>query len=291
MSDVTEREMQAGGLPWSEPISLSVSVMLEGWTDSGAPGLGPMGNPLREGVLDLQARSWAEYGPNRGAEHILRVFKRHGVSAVFYVSGIVAERCAGLVTTIAEAGHAVAAHGWAQDLLPAYRSEAEERDDLARSRRVLEEAAGTPPLGYMSPRCTPSVNTAGLLSELGFLWTADVFDRDLPGRLMPGSRLIGVPFTTVVNDMPMTVRYGDNPEAYTAALERIIGNWSRSGLGPACLDLTIHSHVFGRPPGIIELDAALALARAARDVRLTNHLELARCCGAWLASAREGTDA
>jgi len=57
------------------------------------------------------------------------------------------------------------------------------------------------------------------------------------------------------------------------------------------LDLTIHSHVFGRPPGTIELDAALALARAARDVRLTNHLELARWCGAWLACAREGTDA
>jgi hypothetical protein len=74
MSDVTEREMQAGGLPWPEPISLSVSVMLEGWTDSGAPGPGPMGNPLREGVLDLQARSWAEYGPNRGAEDILRVY-------------------------------------------------------------------------------------------------------------------------------------------------------------------------------------------------------------------------
>jgi hypothetical protein len=104
MSDVTERETQAGGLPWSEPISLSVSVMLEGWTDGGAPGLGRMGNPLREGVLDLQARSWAEYGPNRGAEHILRVFKRHGVSAVFYVSGIVAESCVALVTTIAEAG-------------------------------------------------------------------------------------------------------------------------------------------------------------------------------------------
>jgi peptidoglycan/xylan/chitin deacetylase (PgdA/CDA1 family) len=108
------------------------------------------------------------------------------VSAVFYVGGIVAKRCASLVTTIAEAGHAVAAHGGAQDLLPAYRSEAEERDDLARSCRVREEAAGTPPLGYMSRRCTPSVNTAGLLSELGFLWTADVFDRDLPGQLMPG---------------------------------------------------------------------------------------------------------
>jgi len=39
------------------------------------------------------------------------------------------------------------------------------------------------------------------------------------------------------------------------------------------------------------LSHRLALARAARDVRLTNHLELARCCGAWLASAREGADA
>jgi hypothetical protein len=38
-------------------------------------------------------------------------------------------------------------------------------------------------------------------------------------------------------------------------------------------------------------DAALALARAARDVPLTNHLEPARCCGAWLASAGEGADA
>jgi hypothetical protein len=203
------------------------------------------------------------------------------VSVVFYVSGIVAKRCASLVTTIAEAGHAVAAHGGAQDLLPAYRSEAEERDDLARSCRVREEAAGTPPLGYMSRRYEPALHAKRQHGRPP-VRTRVPLDR---GRVRPGSagpadagsRLIGVSFTTVVNDMPMTVRCGGNPEAYTAALERITANWSRSGLGPACLDLTIHSCVFGRPPGITELDAALA--RAARGVRLTNHLELARCRG------------
>ena len=28
------------------PLAISVSVMLEGWTDDSAPGIGPMGNPL-----------------------------------------------------------------------------------------------------------------------------------------------------------------------------------------------------------------------------------------------------
>src|SRR5437763_1967968 len=55
------------GWPAGKSLALSVSVMLEGWSDDSAPGLGPMGNPLRAGVLDLQARSWAEYWPKAGA--------------------------------------------------------------------------------------------------------------------------------------------------------------------------------------------------------------------------------
>ncbi|MDB5631496.1 MAG: polysaccharide deacetylase, partial [Tardiphaga sp.] len=42
------------GWPGDRKIALSVSVMLEGWTDDSAPGIGPMGNPLKAGVLDLQ---------------------------------------------------------------------------------------------------------------------------------------------------------------------------------------------------------------------------------------------
>ena len=75
-----------------KPLALSVSVMLEGWTDDSAPGIGPMGNPLKAGVLDLQARSWAEYGPKVGAWRLLDILQRLEVRSVFYVSGILAER-------------------------------------------------------------------------------------------------------------------------------------------------------------------------------------------------------
>src|ERR1700741_4752318 len=101
-------------------VALSVSVMLEGWTDDSAPGIGPMGNPLRPGVLDLQARSWAEYGPKVGAWRILDVLQKFEPRAVFYVSGILAERYPDLLRAIAKAGHVVAGHGWGQNIVPAY---------------------------------------------------------------------------------------------------------------------------------------------------------------------------
>ena len=98
--------------PKGRPLGVSVSVMLEGWTDDAAPGIGPMGNPLRAGVFDTQAKSWAEYGARTGAWRLLDVLEDTGTKAVFYVSGVLAERHPDLMRSIAQAGHPIAAHAW-----------------------------------------------------------------------------------------------------------------------------------------------------------------------------------
>src|ERR1044072_9122891 len=108
------------GWPAETPLAVAGSGKLEGWTDDSAPGIGPMGNPLKAGVLDLQARSWAEYGPKLRAWRPLDILARLDVRSVFYVSGILAERYPDLMKTIAGAGHAVAAHGWGQNVIPSY---------------------------------------------------------------------------------------------------------------------------------------------------------------------------
>ncbi len=140
---------------WPKPLAISVSVMLEGWTDDAAPGIGPMGNPLKAGVLDLQARSWAEYGPKVGAWRLLEILERLKVRSVFYVTGILAERYPDLMRAIAAAGHEIAAHGWSQHIIPSYQSAEEEAHDLGRCTAILEKAAGQRPMGWLSPRCTP----------------------------------------------------------------------------------------------------------------------------------------
>lgn len=265
--------------PHGRTIAVSVSVMLEGWSDGAAPGIGPMGNPLKPGVLDLQARSWADYGPNVGAWRLLDILAGAGVSAVFYTSGIVAERHPRLLQAIVEAGHTVAGHGWAQEIVPATQTRADEEVDLLRCIATLEAAGGQRLRGWLSPRCTPSADTAELLAAAGFAWQADYFDEDLPRRLDTASgSLVAVPFTMEVNDMPLSVRYGNEPAAFTSTFERIVTEWPAPDARPYCLDITVHAHVFGRPFGAIEFEKTLAVARKHEPrVWLTDHASLAAC--------------
>lgn len=265
------------GWPAGRPLAVSVSVMLEGWTDDAAPGIGPMGNPLKAGVLDLQARSWAEYGPKEGAWRLLDILDKQKLRAVFYVSGIVAERYSAVVSAVTAAGHVVAAHGWSQHVVPAYQTAEQEAHDLRRCVEAIRRAGGSPPLGWLSPRCTPSARTSELLARVGFHWHADFFDSDLPYRYKTASGPItAVPFTMEVNDMPIYVRYGSEPEAFTRILERIVANWPRLGRPAGCLDVTVHAHVFGRPFGAVEFMDSLELVRRFADwAWLTDHRALA----------------
>jgi peptidoglycan/xylan/chitin deacetylase (PgdA/CDA1 family) len=259
--------------PAGRSLAVSVSVMLEGWNDGAAPGVGPMGNVLKAGTLDLQGRSWADYGPNAGTWRLLDVLEAADVRAVFYISGILAGRYEPLMKAIVSAGHVIAAHGWGQDTIPATQDVATEKADLDRCLAALEAASGQRPRGWISPRCTPSANTATLLAAAGVPWHSDYFDHDLPRVITtPSGSLTAVPFTMEVNDMPMSVRYGNEPEAYTRVLGRILDNWSQLALRPACLDITVHAHVFGRPFGAIEFGKSLALVQEhANHAFLTDH--------------------
>ncbi len=276
------------GWPADRPLAISVSVMLEGWTDDSAPGIGPMGNPLKAGVLDLQARSWAEYGPKVGAWRILDILDRLNTRAVFYVSGIIAERYPDLLRAITQAKHVVAAHGWGQNIIPAYQTLQEEERDLVRCMSAIEQSTGSRPLGWLSPRCTPSPQTSELLARAGFDWHADFFDSDLPYlHSTAAGSITAVPFTMEVNDMPLYVRYGSEPQAFTRIFERIVTNWPRLNRPAACLDITVHAHVFGRPFGAIEFMNSLEIARRHSDwARLTDHRALADLFGPSAQSAR-----
>ena len=265
------------GWPADRPLAVSLSVMLEGWAEGSAPGVGPMGNVLRPGLVDLQARSWAEYAAKVGAWRILDLIDQAGLRATFYTSGVVAERYPDLVRAIAARGHAVAAHGWSQGTLPVSLTPEQEAADIAACRDVLAAAAGTAPLGWLSPRCTPSADTSRLLAGAGFAWHADMFDQDLPSWIeTPAGRILGMPFTMEVNDMPLYVRYGNEPAAFARTLGAILDGWPRLGSPAACLDITVHAHVFGRPYGALALLDALEAARRAPCCRLTSHAELAR---------------
>lgn len=263
------------GWPNGRPIAISVSVMLEGWTDDAAPGIGPMGNPLRAGVYDTQAKSWSEYGAKTGAWRLLDVLADTKTQAVFYVSGILAERNHDLMKAIVQQGHVVAAHSWSQHIIPAYQSREEELADLKRCIDVLHRTSGMRPKGWISPRATPSLNTPSLLAGEGMTWLADAFDRDLPYIVDTAKGpIVAIPFTMEVNDFPLCIRYGNEPDMFVRVLKSMLDGWSDIRSPAACLDLTVHAHVFGRPAGAIAFKAAIKLAQQSGHAWMTQHAHL-----------------
>jgi len=267
------------GFAWPGGARLAVlfNVMFEGWSEGQAPGIGPMGNPIQKlGVLDSQAISWARYAGTTGIWRLLEILDRHGARATVFASGVVAERYPEALKAAAGAGHEIAAHSYAQEIVPAYLDEAQERDNVAKSVAAIQRAAGVRPRGWVSPRGTPGVHTMRLLAEQGFQWTKDCFDSDLPYVTDAAGRpFVAIPLMMEVNDMPVIVRYGNGHRVYFEVFREIFERLYRDEPAPTFLDVTVHAHVFGRPLGGKIFDEVIRFCRGFPGLWHPTHSEVA----------------
>ena len=234
--------------PGGKRVAVLFNTCLEAWSDGKAPGISPMGNPLPAGVLDNMAISWASYGYKKGIYRLLDAFAKHGIRSSVMINGVIAERAPEAVRAVAAAGHEILSHSYAMDVIPVLLDEAAERANIKRCVALLEGASGAKVRGWLSPRGTPSANTARLLAEAGFLWYGDVFDDDLPYiQTISGQRIVAIPLGTDVNDMPF-MKYGAPPRQM---LDSFIQNLEvAQDHGQTCvIDVTNHAHIFGRPRG------------------------------------------
>jgi polysaccharide deacetylase family protein (PEP-CTERM system associated) len=108
---------------------------------------------------------------------LLELFNRAGVRSTFFVLGWVAERFPALVRQIASAGHEVASHGYHHQLVYLLTPE-QFRDDVRSAKRAIENATGTPVLGFRAPSysvTTSSLWALDVLVEEGYVYDASIF--------------------------------------------------------------------------------------------------------------------
>lgn len=238
-----------------------INVMYEQWAPDAQPQLGPMGNPLPAGTVDHQALSWAAYGRRTGVWNALGLLSELDVKATFYASGIISESAPASLRAITDGGHELAAQSWSQDRLPARLDRAAETDEIKRCTDALEAVSGQRPRGWISPRCTPSANTAELLAETGYEWFGDVFDADLPYEIdTAAGPIVALPFGMEINDLPLSVRYGQPMREMVDCFEDAVAAARRIPVA-GLIDVTIHAHVGARPIGLRALESIVTSAR------------------------------
>lgn len=271
-----EHDRTPHGWPAGKTLAVFLDVMLEGWPPDSPPH-NSTSNPVKPGFIDTRGLSWAEYGPKTGAPRLAKIFAAAGVHGTFFTSGVIAERYPDLVARIAQDGHSVQCHGWTQNLPNLYLDEAQEKDTIARSREILTRVTGNRPDGWLSPRVTASVRTPALLAAAGFRWHNDANDADMPYRKStPAGEIIALPFGNEINDQRLHLGLGTPVETYSATVARMLTRWYARHPEPACLDITVHAHVFGRPSGAMEFERAIELVQRADFAWITTQDAVAK---------------
>lgn len=262
--------------PGGHKLAVIFNIAYEAWSDGQAPGIGPMGNVLKPGFFDTNAHSWASFGLVRGIHRLLAIAEKHGVKTSVMVNGVICERDPATVKRIAELGHEIVNHSWGMDVIPVYFDEAGEVANLRRNHDLLTQIAGVAPTGWISPRGTGSPISSRLLAEAGYLHHGDVNDDDRPYVMdFDGRRIVGIPLTMDVNDLPTCIRYGQGPRHMLDTFTDTYNAMQAEDV-PLMLDVTAHTHVMGRPSGAWVYDEIMARVKAAGDVWICTREEMAR---------------
>jgi polysaccharide deacetylase family protein (PEP-CTERM system associated) len=134
-----------------------------------------------------------EHLPSRvvaSTDLLLDLMAETGARGTFFTLGWVAERHPDLVRRIARGGHEVASHGWGHQRITTLTRE-EFRDDVRRSKEILEQIAGVPVLGYRAPSFSivPGREWAlETLVEEGYVYDSSLYPVARNGYGYPGGR-------------------------------------------------------------------------------------------------------
>lgn len=140
---------------------------------------------------------------------IIELFDKYNVKATFFMLAWVAERYPELVREIVDKGHELANHGYDHKRITNF-NRVQFKEDLVKSKRILEDISGVEVKGYRAPSYSISADNLwahDVLAECGFHYSSSVYPvkHDLYGipnaprfKYKAGtSNLLEFPITTV----------------------------------------------------------------------------------------------
>ncbi|MDP3173370.1 MAG: polysaccharide deacetylase family protein [Phenylobacterium sp.] len=252
-------------------IAVIVTVMYETWPAGKSPPYSPMASPLRDGVVDLQGISWAEYGGETGVWRLAKVLADAGVKATFAVNAHAIERYPDSARALHAQGHEIAGHSYTQDQLVAYMPPDQERAMIDRCGEIIQGVTGARPLGWASPRMTPTPLTAEILAERGYTWHGDYNDTDLPYVVTtPKGDIVALMHSDFTDNRVLRGSPRDFLNVYCDTFDFL-----RTSGQAEIINLTLHTHFGGRPMMASMFAKILSYFQQPGDVWFARHDEMA----------------
>jgi peptidoglycan-N-acetylglucosamine deacetylase len=202
--------------------------------------------PDRNGIINHEEWTQAEYGPRTGIWRILRILDELDVKATFLTCGGIAERYPDQVKAIVQNGHEIAGHGYHHEVARDLTKE-QEREVIQKTTAMIEKRTGKRPVGWRS--CTQSPNSLELLMENGYLWNSNSFSYDLPFIWENDrSQLIELPRQPFGDGRTYGHRDSGNPDDTLVVWKGMFDElYDESKFAPTYCPFQFHPYISSRP--------------------------------------------
>lgn len=261
--------------PNGERLAVSVEICLEDFETHSQ-----LVTQSVPGKVNHYSRSFGDYGWTTGVYRLLSLLDEFQIKAHAIINGLAAERHPGVVERIATAGHEIAGHGWANDVIMNDDHAEAELQMIRRCTQVLTEAAGVRPVGWTSAGLMRTNNTFELLRGEGYEWCGDDASADLPFLQQTSfGPLVVVPRggSVFTNDLPTWFAPRNPPSAFWEVFKDSFDVlYAEAAAGaPNKIDLTMHCHIAGRPALIPTMRRCLAYAKQHEGIWFARRQEIA----------------
>jgi len=258
--------------PDGKRIAVTVTVMLETWSDGKAPPYSVQASPLKPGTIDHGGIAWGSYGGKVGVWRIINLLNANRIRGTFCVNGRCAELYPEAVAQIVKSGHDVAGHGYLQDQLLAYMAPDEEQATIRRCLDLLAQASGMRPQGWLSPVMAFTERTREFLAAEKLIWHGDARDTDLPRLAETTSGpIVQIPGSDFTDNRVLRSSSLDLWEVYKETFDYLYQQEP-----PAFLALSMHCHFGGRPMISAVFDKIFKYMAQYPEVWFASYGEIAR---------------
>lgn len=188
-----------------------------------------------------------QFGEKVGIWRILDLFDSEGIKATFFLNGKTAEQNVDAVKEIVAKGHELAAQPYIHEYAVTMDKEGE-RKFIQGSIEAFKRVANVTPLGYLSPGVRPTPNTIDLISDMGFIWSSDCIDDDVPYTVGPkDGRIVMMPKDFHPNDYTTYETVSRSPrELFSLLVDQFDYLYAEGATSPKVMGVTMHPFLAGR---------------------------------------------
>ena len=229
---------------------------------------------------DVQGYGYRDYGNRVGFWRMTDVLDQYGVVATASTNLAVFDHYPEVGAAMVERGWEIMSHGIYNTRYISSIDETAERAFYIECIEALRSHAGQQLRGMLGPAVSNSALTPDLMAEAGLIYHADWFhdDQPVPLATRSGQRLVSVPYSMELNDVPVFTQHHDTDDFVAMARTQldVLRREADDGAGGRVMCVALHPYLMGMPHRVDGLAAMLEYLMGHDDVWQTTASQIAQ---------------